>query len=39
MKVMILNFFRIKTPEEKELKLRKRSEMMRQQAEKYIQRG
>lgn len=39
MKVMLLNFFRIKTPEEKKLYELKRSEMMRKQADKYIKRG
>lgn len=39
MKVMILNFFRIKTPEEKKLYELRRSELMRKQAEGYIKRG
>lgn len=39
MKVMFLNFFRIKTPEEKKLYKLRRTEMMRKQADIYIKRG
>ncbi len=39
MKVMFLNFFRIKSPAEKELKSRRRSDLMRQQAERFVKRG
>jgi len=38
-KVLILNFFRIKTPEEKKLKELGHLERMRKQADGYIKRG